>query len=81
MYKIVELELNKLVKNLAHKNIKLVWNKTFVQALAQEAYSLESGARNIRRIVEQKVENKLADKILSQKIKTGENVNLDELKK
>ncbi|MCG2686533.1 ATP-dependent Clp protease ATP-binding subunit [Candidatus Parcubacteria bacterium] len=80
MEKIVEMELNRLVHNLANKNIKLVWNEKFVQALGHEAFSFETGARNVRRVVEQRVENKLADKILSRQIKPGVDVKLNELK-
>ncbi len=76
MEKIVVLELNKLNKNLESKNIKLIFDKKIIQMLVQEAYSFQTGARNVRRVVENRIENNLADKILSSEIKNGEIINI-----
>ena len=75
--KIVALQLQELARNLAiNKNIKLNWNKKIVKELAKLGFSTESGARNIRRVIEERVEGKLAGDILENKIKSGQSIEL-----
>ncbi|PIT89756.1 ATP-dependent Clp protease ATP-binding subunit ClpC [Candidatus Kuenenbacteria bacterium CG10_big_fil_rev_8_21_14_0_10_36_11] len=76
--KIVALQLQELARNLAiNKNIKLNWNKKIVKELAKLGFSTESGARNIRRVIEERVEGKLAEQILEGEIKQNSQVCLN----
>lgn len=74
--KIVELQLKELAKSLANKKIKLSCTKNLVINLAKLSYSPESGARNVRKTIEDKIENELANYILNGKIKAGNEVGL-----
>ncbi len=74
--KIVELQLKVLAKNLEDKKIKLSWSQSLIAGLAKLSYSPENGARQVRRLLEEKVENELAEKILLGEVKVGEGVKI-----
>ena len=62
--KIADIMLSKLRNHLAEKGIKLVYNEDVLKLIANESYSEKYGARNMRRYIEKKVEDKLAAVIL-----------------
>jgi len=78
--KIVLLELTRVQNNLKTKKIKLEFNKKLIHWLAKKSFSLEFGARQVRRVIQEQVENLLVDKILTGEIKNGSEVKLSELK-
>ncbi len=63
--KIINLELNKLNKNLQQKKISLKWNKQVINKLTDKCNKKNMGARVIREILKTEVENPLAEIILS----------------
>jgi len=67
--KITVLQINDLNKRLREKKIILKVADKVVELLAKEGFSEEYGARNIRRKVQELLENPLADLLLSQKMK------------
>jgi len=78
--KIVLLELARIQNNLKAKKIKLELDKKLIHWLAKKSFSLEFGARQVRRVIQEQVENLLVDKILTGEIKNGSEVKLSELK-
>ena len=74
---IAELMLKSLKKNLLDKGVELVITDALKQKIVELGYSPVFGAREMRRVVQDKVENVLASALLSQKIKRGNRVAVD----
>jgi ATP-dependent Clp protease ATP-binding subunit ClpA len=66
--KIVVLMIKHIAKDLDAKGIELVATKEAVEFFATSGFDPDFGARPLRRVLEEKVENKLAELILSGKI-------------
>jgi len=65
---IIELELANINNNLTSRNLSIKWNKELVDYLLKKCADKDKGARIIRTVLREKIENKLADKILSKDI-------------
>lgn len=74
---ISQLMLNKLKKNLSNKGIEFVITDDLKQKVVELGYNPVFGAREMRRVVQDKVEDVLANALLSNKIKRGDKVSLD----
>ncbi len=74
---ITELMLQKLKKNLAQKDIELIVTGPLKEKIAELGYDPTFGAREMRRVIQDKVENVLASGLLSGKIKRGDRVEID----
>ncbi len=73
---ISQLMLSKLVENLKDKGINLEITEELKEKIVELSYSPEFGAREMARIIQDKVENILARAILSGKIKRGNKVEI-----
>ncbi len=62
--KIIELELNKLNKNLKEKKLSIKWNKKVIDKLTNHCNRKNMGARIIREVLKIEIENPLAEMIL-----------------
>lgn len=71
-----KLFLNEVVDRVSKKQITLSYDETVPEFVAKNSYSMEFGARNIKRFIEQSVENKLSKMILSQELPGGSIVNM-----
>jgi ATP-dependent Clp protease ATP-binding subunit ClpC len=71
---IVNLEVAKLVKRLADKEIDLVLEESARDLIVTEGYDPDYGARPMRRAVEQLLEDPLAEAILSGAVKEDQHV-------
>jgi len=71
---IVDLEVAKLVKRLADKEIDLVLEQSARDLIVTEGYDPDYGARPMRRAVEQLLEDPLAEAILSGAVKEDQHV-------
>ena len=71
---IVDLEVAKLVKRLADKEIDLVLEGSARDLIVTEGYDPDYGARPMRRAVEQLLEDPLAEAILSGEVKEDQHV-------
>ena len=74
---IVTLELNKVQGRLSEHNIKLEATDAAKNYLADEGYNPEFGARPLRRVIQNRVEDALSDGVLSGKFKAGDAVLVD----
>ncbi|OGG86692.1 hypothetical protein A3B87_02575 [Candidatus Kuenenbacteria bacterium RIFCSPHIGHO2_02_FULL_39_13] len=63
--KIIELELIDINNNLASRNLAIKWSKEVVDYLLKKCAGKDQGARIIRAVLREKIENQLADRILS----------------
>ena len=68
---ITKLLLNKLSTRLLDKGINIKFNTSVVEHITEHGYSDKYGARNIRREIQDTVEDKLADAILSGELTDG----------
>ena len=64
MLSIINKELDIFKAQLAEKNVVLEVTETCVSRLAEEGYSLEFGARNAGRLVEEKIKTYFVDEVL-----------------
>lgn len=73
---IAKLMLNRVISDLEHKSIQLIVDDEALDYLASIGYDPEFGARPMRRVLQERVENKLAEMILSGEIKRRDRVVL-----
>ncbi len=66
---IINLELENINKKLQNKKITIKWDKKVINYLLGKCHQPDQGARVIREVLRQEIENKLADKILGRTIK------------
>ena len=73
---IVDLEVNKLVRRLALKEIALTLTKEARDFLSEKGFDPDYGARPMRRAVERFLEDPLAESLLRGEIKAGDKVHV-----
>jgi ATP-dependent Clp protease ATP-binding subunit ClpC len=74
---IVELELNKVAGRLAEHAITLKASPEALSMLAQLGFDPEMGARPLRRVIQQRVEDKLSDALLGGQFENGDLIGLE----
>jgi ATP-dependent Clp protease ATP-binding subunit ClpA len=74
---IAELLLQKLKKNLFEKGIEFVITPALKEKIVELSYSPVFGAREMRRVIQDKVENVLAKAILSSQLVRGNRIEID----
>lgn len=75
---IARLLINKMAENLAEKGINLKLSESGLKLLAHEGYDPQFGARPMRRLLQDKVENKIAELILSGKLNRRDTVLIND---
>jgi ATP-dependent Clp protease ATP-binding subunit ClpC len=73
---IVSLELAKVAERLKDNNISLTATPAAVDQLAEEGYDPDMGARPLRRVIQQKIEDRLSDALLAGEFSEGETVEV-----
>ena len=74
---IAQLMLKKLAENLRDKGIEFEITQELKEKIVELGYSPEFGARQMRRVIQDKVQNILANALLSDKLKRGNKVKVD----
>ncbi len=74
--KIVDTEINKLNEQMKNKNITIKLNQKAKEYIAKEGYSDTYGAREIARVIDEKIKEPLTDEILFGKLKNGGTVKI-----
>jgi ATP-dependent Clp protease ATP-binding subunit ClpA len=74
---IVDVQLEHLRKRLAQRHMKLELTDAAKKLLADEGYDPTLGARPLRRVIQQRLENTLAQRILSGDFKEGDMIRVD----
>ncbi len=74
---IVSLELDKVAERLKEHDITLIPTDAAVDLLAELGFEREYGARPLKRVIQQKVEDALSDALLSGVIEDGDTVLID----
>ncbi len=71
---IVRLELDKVAERLKEHNLTLTATPEALALIADQGYDSEFGARPLRRIIQQRVEDPLSDKLLSGEFVDGDSI-------
>jgi ATP-dependent Clp protease ATP-binding subunit ClpC len=74
---IVKLELDKVSERLKDHDISLIATPVALDKLADLGYDPEMGARPLKRVIQQKVEDVLSDALLAGTFSDGDNVIVD----
>ena len=74
---IAELLLQKLKQNLAQKDVEFIITEPLKEKIVELGYSPIFGAREMRRVIQDKVENLLAKALLSGELKRGDKIEAD----
>ena len=78
---VAEKMLRELSQRLAKKKITLKWNKPVVKLLAKDGYSVEYGARPMRRLISEKISVPLSQKMIDGSASEGDTIKLSVSKK
>jgi ATP-dependent Clp protease ATP-binding subunit ClpB len=79
--KIVEIQLGLVVERLSNKQIKIKFNKNVSKFLAEDGYNPHYGARPLKRLIQEKILNPLAQLIISQNLGDGFTINISVMNK
>lgn len=71
---IADILLNKVKEKLEEKNMSLSWDKSTLELLSVEGYNPVFGARELRRVIQERIEDKVADLIVAGQVKSGNEV-------
>ena len=69
--KIIDIMLQEVINRMKENNIKIKIDKSVKELIAKEGIDKAYGARPLRRTIQSKLEDKLAEAILDGKIKVG----------
>ena len=75
--KIVDVQLELLMRRLAARNIRLELTDAAKKLLAEEGYDPNYGARPLKRVIQQRLENSLASQILKGEFADGDTIKVD----
>jgi ATP-dependent Clp protease ATP-binding subunit ClpB len=75
--RIVEIQLGHLRKRLAERGMELKLTDAAKHALGEEGFDPVFGARPLKRVIQQRVENALASRILNGEFGAGDSVVVD----
>lgn len=74
LHSIVEIQLQQLRKPLDERKISLELTPSALSQLAEEGYDPIYGARQLKRVIQQRLQNPLAMKLLQGEFKEGEHI-------
>ncbi|MHC6203343.1 ATP-dependent Clp protease ATP-binding subunit ClpA [Breznakiellaceae bacterium SP9] len=77
MVSIVNKELAAFKNQLAEKNVSLELTDACINKLAEEGYSKEFGARNVGRLIEEKIKSFFVDEVLFGRLSSGGKARAD----
>ncbi|MBR4270817.1 MAG: ATP-dependent Clp protease ATP-binding subunit [Clostridia bacterium] len=75
--RIAKLLITKVVKKLKEQEVDIKFTEDALRYLVQKGYTPDFGARPLRRVIEQEIEDKLADEILAGRLGSGAKVTVD----
>ncbi|GMX58710.1 MAG: hypothetical protein MCSN_3640 [Candidatus Microsyncoccus archaeolyticus] len=77
LIKITHLQLEKIQKTLSEKHIEFIITQELKEKLVELSYDPVFGAREIKREIQDKVENAIAKALLSDTLKNGDKIQID----
>ncbi len=79
LLQIAQLSLEGLQKSLKEKEISLEITEPLKEKIVELSYKPEFGAREMRRVIQDKIENVVAQALISDTIKKGDKIEIDPL--
>ena len=77
LQQIVDIQVQDLVKRLKDHNINVEFTDTAKQQLMDEGYDPSFGARPLKRVIQQRLENPLATEIIAGKFAEGDTIRIN----
>lgn len=77
LMKIAQLSLQSLQKNLKEKEIDFEITEELKERIVDLSYKPAYGAREMRRVIQDKIENTIAENLISEKIKKGDKIEIN----
>ncbi|MBU1045939.1 ATP-dependent Clp protease ATP-binding subunit [Patescibacteria group bacterium] len=74
---IAQLMFKKIQEGLIEKNIDFVITQELKEKIVELGYDITFGARNLKRVIQDKVENVLAEALLKDEIKRGDRIEVE----
>ncbi|MBP7213056.1 MAG: ATP-dependent Clp protease ATP-binding subunit [Anaerolineaceae bacterium] len=74
---IVALEIDKLTERLEEQEIKLVPSDAALDFLSELGFDPEMGARPVRRVITNEIEERLSDELLAKHFESGDTIKVD----
>ena len=74
MQHITELEFNKVAERLSERKIKLQLTETALEKLTRDGYDPDMGARPLRRVIQEKIEDPLSEALLAHEFTDGDTI-------
>ncbi len=74
---IVDLQIDRLVKQMESAGYQLEVSDNARQLIATEGYDPVYGARPVKRVIQQRLQNSLANEILSDRFAEGDTIQID----
>ncbi len=75
--KIAKIMLSDIKEGLFLKEIEFEISQELIEKIAELGFDPEFGAREMRRVVQENIENSIAKALLSDKIKAGDKIEID----
>jgi ATP-dependent Clp protease ATP-binding subunit ClpB len=75
--KIVDIQLEQLGRRLATRALRIRVSEEAKKLLAEEGYDPQFGARPLKRVIQQRIENPLASRILAGEFAEGDTIRVD----
>ena len=76
-YDIAKLMMNTIIKRLKERDIELSYTDEAIKVLSKQGFDPEYGARPLRRLLQQTVEDRLSEEILEGKVHFGDRIVAD----
>ena len=73
-YDVADIFINQLIKRVNSQGYKLFVENSAMDVIVDESYSVEYGARNVKRVISRRIEDLLSDAIISGDITRGDKV-------
>jgi ATP-dependent Clp protease ATP-binding subunit ClpC len=74
---ISNLELNKLSSRIIEQGLTLTATEKALNLLCEQGFDPDMGARPLRRVIQQEIEDQLSDDLLAGEFKAGDNIQVD----
>ena len=74
---IVDLQLNDLRHNLSEKEINVEFTESLFTYLAEKGFDETYGARPLRRVIQNDIEDLLSDELLDERFKSGDTIKVN----
>ena len=74
---IVKIQVGKVVERLAEKDVKLIISNDMLSYLAEKGYDPQYGARPLKRLIQNKILNKVAEHMITSNMLTGATVYVE----